>query len=247
MGASGQRLAATLLPTWRYAALTEPVGERLTNAITFQGSVADTDDIDHFRVVDGDRLLWSSPETTWQANPHRFAKSIQRRIAAVFPKLGPVKIAESWSGVFGQTVHGMPQIGQLRQGLWVLSGFGRQGLNTTAMGGQLVARSILSGDDRWRLFAPFELVWAGGTAGRIAGQAAESGRVGTRRLPALCRGIASAPARGSKCANVRGKSAWPRRRREPLPIGNVLPPQCSVSGIEAAPLDLEAIIPEWRG
>lgn len=172
IGASGQRLAATLLPTWRYAALTEPVGERLTNAITFQGSVADTDDIDHFRVVDGDRLLWSSPETTWQANPHRFAKSIQRRIAAVFPKLGPVKIAESWSGVFGQTVHGMPQIGQLRQGLWVLSGFGRQGLNTTAMGGQLVARSILSGDDRWRLFAPFELVWAGGTAGRIAGQAA---------------------------------------------------------------------------
>ena len=63
----------------------------------------------------------------------------------------------------------MPQIGQLRKGLWVASGFGRQGLNTTAMAGQLIARSILWGDERWRLFSPFELVWAGGATGRVAG------------------------------------------------------------------------------
>ena len=69
----------------------------------------------------------------------------------------------------GQTVHGMPQIGQLRKGLWVASGFGRQGLNTSAMAGQLIARSILWGDERWRLFSPFELVWAGGMTGRVAG------------------------------------------------------------------------------
>ncbi len=63
----------------------------------------------------------------------------------------------------------MPQIGQLRKGLWVASGFGRQGLNTSAMAGQLIARSIVWGDDRWRLFSPFELVWAGGATGRVAG------------------------------------------------------------------------------
>jgi len=57
-----------------------------------------------------------------------------------FPQLGRVEIAEAWSGAIGQTVHGMPQIGQLRKGLWVASGFGRQGLNTTAMAGQLIAR-----------------------------------------------------------------------------------------------------------
>jgi len=32
-----------------------------------------------------------------------------------------------------------------------------------------MASSILSGDDRWRLFSPFELVWAGGPTGRVAG------------------------------------------------------------------------------
>ena len=170
LGAPGPRLTATLLPTWRYAALTEPLGERLASAITFRGSVSDTHDIDHFRVVDGDRLLWSSPETTWQGDPRRYAVRIQNRIAAIFPKLGAVKVADAWSGMFGQTVHGMPQIGELQPGLWVLSGFGRQGLNTTAMGGQIVARGIVHGDDRWRLFSPFELVWAGGSVGRVAGQ-----------------------------------------------------------------------------
>jgi hypothetical protein len=29
----------------------------------------------------------------------------------------------------------------------------------------------LWGDERWRLFSPFELVWAGGATGRVAGYA----------------------------------------------------------------------------
>src|SRR6266571_1326561 len=100
-----------------------------------------------------------------------FGPVIQQRIATVFPKLGKVGISDVFGGAVGVTVHGMPQIGQLRKGLWVASGFGRQGLNTSAMAGQLVARSILWGDERWRLFSPFELVWAGGTTGRVVGQA----------------------------------------------------------------------------
>jgi len=170
LGAPSRRLSETLLPVWRYAAITAPLGERLAENIAFQGSVTDTDGIDHFRIVDRDRLMWVSPETTWNARPARFAAAIARRIRTIFPGLGPVEIADVWGGAIGQTVHGMPQIGQLRKGLWVASGFGRQGLSTTAMAGQLVARSILWGDGRWRLFSPFELVWAGGTTGRVAGQ-----------------------------------------------------------------------------
>jgi glycine/D-amino acid oxidase-like deaminating enzyme len=169
LGATLQRLSDTLLPIWRYAAVTAPLGERLAEAITFQGSITDSDGIDHFRIVDGDRLMWASPETTWAARPERFAGAIARRIRTIFPQLGRVEISEVWGGAVGQTVHGMPQIGQLRRGLWVASGFGRQGLNTSAMAGQLIARSILWGDERWRLFSPFELVWAGGPTGRVVG------------------------------------------------------------------------------
>jgi glycine/D-amino acid oxidase-like deaminating enzyme len=169
LGAPLRRLSETLLPVWRYAAVTEPLGERLAETIAFKGSVMDSDGIDHFRIVDGDRLMWSSPETTWRARPTRFASAIQRRIRTVFPQLGKAPIADVFGGAVGVTVHGMPQIGQLRKGLWVASGFGRQGLSTSAMAGLLVARSILWGDERWRLFSPFELVWAGGPTGRVAG------------------------------------------------------------------------------
>jgi glycine/D-amino acid oxidase-like deaminating enzyme len=169
LGAPLRRLSDTLLPTWRYAGVTAPLGERLHEVIAFKGSVSDTDGIDHFRIVDGDRLMWASPETTWSGNPRRYAGAIARRMRTVFPKLGPVEITETFGGAVGMTVHGMPQIGQLRKGLWVASGFGRQGLNTSAMAGQLIARSILWGDERWRLFSPFELVWAGGPTGRVAG------------------------------------------------------------------------------
>ena len=179
LGSPARRLTATLLPTWRYAALTEPLGDRLADAIAYRGSVMDTDGVDQFRIVDGDRLLWSSHETTWQGDANRYGRALRKRIATFFPTLGKPAITETWSGVFGQTVHGMPQIGELRKGLWVVSGFGRQGLNTSAMGGQLVARSILWGDDRWRLLSPFELVWAGGSAGRVAGQAFHTWSRGT--------------------------------------------------------------------
>ena len=140
LGAPLRRLSETLLPVWRYAAVTAPLGERLAEVMAFQGSVTDTDGIDHFRIVDGDRLMWASPETTWAARPQRFAGAIARRIRTIFPRLGKVEIAEVWGGAVGQTVHGMPQIGQLRKGLWVASGFGRQGLNTSAMAGQLIAQ-----------------------------------------------------------------------------------------------------------
>lgn len=170
LGSPLKRLSETLLPVWRYAGITAPLGERLHEIIAFKGSVMDSDGVDHFRIVDGDRLMWESPETTWAARPQRFAGAVSRRIRTIFPELGNVEVTETFGGATGQTVHGMPQIGQLRKGLWVASGFGRQGMNTSAMAGQMIARSILSGEERWKLFSPFELVWAGGATGRVAGQ-----------------------------------------------------------------------------
>jgi hypothetical protein len=64
----------------------------------------------------------------------------------------------------------MPQIGELGPGVWLASGFGGHGLDTTAMAGNLVARGLVEGDETWRKFTPFELVWAGGLFGRAAAQ-----------------------------------------------------------------------------
>jgi hypothetical protein len=39
------------------------------------------------------------------------------------------------------------------------------------MAGQVITSGMLAHDDRWKLFAPFELVWAGGNTGRVVGHA----------------------------------------------------------------------------
>src|SRR6266403_3637129 len=228
LGAPRRRLSETLLPVWRYAAVTEPLGARLAEAVTFQGSVTDSDGIAHFRVVDGDRLMWASPETTWDARPRRFGAAIQRRIATIFPTLGKVAISDVFGGAVGVTVHGMPQIGQLRKGLWVASGFGRQGLNTSAMAGLLVARSILWGDERWRLFSPFELVWAGGTTGRVAGYVVGMwGRGSSTAAGALARYRERARTRErireARLAEANRQAGTRPPRRRPPP-GRPLPP-----------------------
>ena len=215
LGAPLRRLSETLLPVWRYAAVTAPLGERLAEAITFQGSVTDSDGIDHFRIVDGDRLMWASPETTWDGAAAAFCRApLRAGSARSFPQLGKVEIAEVWGGAVGQTVHGMPQIGQLRKGLWVASGFGRQGLNTSAMAGQLIARSILWGDERWRLFSPFELVWAGG-ADRPGRRPCRSACGGGEAPPPPARWPATGKGRGPRSASAR--RGWPRPIARPEP------------------------------
>jgi len=165
------QVAATLLPIWTYLATTAPLGPRLADAITYYGAVSDGARADnHYRIVDGDRLLISGRATTWEADPRRFAGNLAADIAALYPQLGGIEIEHRWSGVLGRTIHGMPQIGELSPGIWLASGFGGHGLNTTAMAGNLIAHAIVDGDDTWRLFLPFELIWAGGLAGRVAAQ-----------------------------------------------------------------------------
>src|SRR5207245_2885396 len=108
-------------------------------------------------------------------HPSRLARAAHRRhapadVAAVYPQLADVEVEHAWSGVLGNALHRMPQIGELSGGLWLASGFGGHGINTTAMAGNILAQAIVEGDDAWRLFAPFELVWAGGSIGRAVMQ-----------------------------------------------------------------------------
>jgi glycine/D-amino acid oxidase-like deaminating enzyme len=180
LGSLVPRLAATLLPVTTYVIVSEPIAS-LNEVVRYHGAVSDGERADnHYRVVDADnragaRLQWSGRITVWEAEPRRFARGLARGIRRVFPQLGKIGIAHMWSGTLGRSVHRMPQIGEIQPGLWVASGFGGHGLNTTAMAGVLIARGVVDNDQTWRLFAPYELVWAGGRIGRAVAQAAYLG------------------------------------------------------------------------
>lgn len=176
LGTLMPRLSATLLPVSTFVMVTEPI-PRLGEVVRYRGAVSDTNRADnHYRVVGGNRLQWSGRMRAWDADARRIGPALVADIRRAFPDLPPVEIADLWRGTLGRTVHRMPQIGELEAGLWVASGFGGHGLNTSAMGGQLVARGITDNDETWRLFAPYELVWAGGRLGRALAQALYWGR-----------------------------------------------------------------------
>jgi glycine/D-amino acid oxidase-like deaminating enzyme len=177
LGALMPELSRTLIPIHTYVIVTKPLGPELAEAIDYPGSVSDTDRADsHYRIVGGDRLMWAGRMTVWDAKPGRFGRRLRRDLRRRFPQLETAEVDYAWTGELGLTVHRMPQIGELSPGVWLASGFGGHGLNTTAMAGNLIARAVMEGDDRWRQFQPFELVWAGGRTGRIVMQSAYWGR-----------------------------------------------------------------------
>lgn len=172
--------SGTLMPMISYAITTAPLGPALHQAIRYPGAVGDGELAGlQYRVIEGNRLMWAGRGAAWRGKPQRAAKALLRQMGRLYPALRDVKADYAWSGTSGDTVHGMPQIGEISPGLWLLSGFGNHGLNTTAMGGELVARAIVEGDRTWQMFSPFALVWAGGGLGRMAKQVSGwSARVG---------------------------------------------------------------------
>jgi gamma-glutamylputrescine oxidase len=171
LGTLMPRLAATLLPVSTFVLVTEPLPSTLHDVVKYRGAVSDTNRADnHYRIVGENRLQWSGRMRAWQADPRWVARGLAADISHNYPALGKVEIAHLWRGTLGRTIHRMPQIGEIERGVWLASGFGGHGLNTSALGGELVARGLVDNDQTWRLFAPYELVWAGGVIARVLAQ-----------------------------------------------------------------------------
>jgi gamma-glutamylputrescine oxidase len=185
LGSIARRLSDTLVPITAFTGVTQPLGEQLAEAVAFRGAVSDSRHADdHYRIVGGDRLLWTGsasigPVSRWTQ------RWLERALRATYPQLGPVQFEYFWPAEMGLAVHRMPQIGEVQAGVWLASAFGGQGLNTSAMAGGLIARAMVEGDDTWRSFLPFELVWAGGRLGRTAVRATAWSRRQSEAVAAL--------------------------------------------------------------
>ncbi|MBO0757565.1 MAG: FAD-binding oxidoreductase, partial [Bradyrhizobiaceae bacterium] len=169
LGALSTPVKGTVVPITTYVAVTKKLGDALARAIAFRGAVSDSRFADnHYRVVDGDRLMWAGGLSAWPVDPERFRQRFRDEIAHVYRQLRKVRIDQIWSGTMGFAVHRMPLIGEVSPGLWLATAFGGQGINTTAMAADLIVSAVIEGDDRWKLFLPYELVWGGGFIGRAA-------------------------------------------------------------------------------
>ncbi|MGZ3375687.1 MAG: NAD(P)/FAD-dependent oxidoreductase [Phenylobacterium sp.] len=183
------RLRRSYLPIATYVMLTRPNRALIESAIRTPAGIGDGRRAgDYYRLVDGgERILWGGKITTRTSEPRRLGALLHRSMVSTYPQLADLEVDIAWSGLMAYARHLMPQIGRLEEGVWYATAFGGHGLNTTAIGGQMVAEGIAGDSDRYRLFAPFGLAWNGGLAGRGAVQGAywamqATDRVRERRL-----------------------------------------------------------------
>ena len=100
----------------------------------------------------------------------RLTRQLRQEMLTVYPQLAPLRTELAWSGLMSYARHLMPQIGRLGPGAFHCTAFGGHGLNTTAIGGTVVAEAVLGSSDRIASFAPWGLDWTGGPAGLAAAQ-----------------------------------------------------------------------------
>ena len=164
-------LRYAMQPIATYIMLTEPLGERVKEAIRSTAAIGDDRRAgNYYRVLEGGRIGWGSRITTRVDDPPDLADSLRRELLSVYPQLKGFKVEAAWSGRMSYARHLMPQIGKLADNVWYCTAFGGHGMNTTAIGGRVVAEGIAGETERYKLFAPFGLDWAGGPIGRAAVQ-----------------------------------------------------------------------------
>jgi len=171
-GALNGRLKRSFLPIATYVMVSEEAPDLIASAIATADAILDNRRAgDYYRVVDGGRrLLWGGRITTRAASTAGLVKELRAEMVGTYPQLAGLRTELAWSGLMSYARHLMPQIGRMAPGIWYCTAFGGHGLNTTAIGGKVVAEGILGASERYRLFAPFGLVWAGGLAGLAVAQ-----------------------------------------------------------------------------
>jgi len=166
------RLRRAYLPIATYVMISDEAPDLIATAIATTDAIGDNRRAgDYYRLVDGGRrLLWGGRITTRAASPEGLARELRREMVGTYPQLADLKTELAWSGLMSYARHLMPQIGRMAPGVWYATAFGGHGLNTTAIAGKVVAEGILRASDRYRLYEPFGLDWAGGPVGLLAAQ-----------------------------------------------------------------------------
>lgn len=162
---------AAVLPIATYVMVTEPLGERLREALRTDAAVYDTRfAFDYYRSLPDTRLLWGGRIAVAERSPESVSKLLTRDLLKVFPQLDGVRTDYAWSGLMSYARHQMPQIAHLEPGLWLAQAFGGHGVAPTTHAGEVLASAIAENDPRWKDFAAYGVTSALKPAGFAGAQ-----------------------------------------------------------------------------
>jgi gamma-glutamylputrescine oxidase len=143
LGGLVRTLERATLPIATYVMATEPLGERLLDAMRTQAAVFDTRfAFDYYRPLPDTRILWGGRMSTRSRSEPELARLLHGDLLRVYPQLAGVKVTHAWGGLMSYARHAMPHIGCLPDGVWYALGFGGHGVAPTTLGGEVLAQAI---------------------------------------------------------------------------------------------------------
>ncbi|MBC8735298.1 FAD-binding oxidoreductase [Paraburkholderia sp. UCT31] len=165
------RVERAVLPIATYVMATEPLGERLHDAIATRAAIYDTRfAFDYYRPLPDTRILWGGRISVRDREPEAIARLLRQDLLKVYPQLRDVRIEHAWGGLMSYARHKMPQIGQSTDGVWYAVGFGGHGMAPTTVSGELLAAAISGERPVPDAFATFGLARTYGALGLAAAQ-----------------------------------------------------------------------------
>ena len=167
------RLGNAVLPIATYVMVTEPLGERLQEAMRTGAAVYDTRfAFDYYRPLPDTRLLWGGRISVRERTSGDVARLLYADMLKVYPQLAGAKVDYAWSGMMSYGRHKMPQLGRLPEGIWYGMGFGGHGVAPTTLAGEVLAAAMMGEGADLARFAAWGLPSTGGPAGLLAAQMA---------------------------------------------------------------------------
>ena len=164
-------LSRATIPIATFVMATEPLGDRLAQAIRVPYAIFDNQvGVNYYRPLADGRILWGGRVLAWEPPVDRIAALLKRDMASFYPSLADARVEVAWGGAMPMTRHKLPVIGRTAPNLWYATGFGGLGVTLTSAFGRLIGQAIAEGDETWRLFEAFGLPFAGGKLGRIPAQ-----------------------------------------------------------------------------
>jgi gamma-glutamylputrescine oxidase len=166
-----KRIGGATVPIATFVMVTEPLGEKLKEAIGVPYAISDIKfATNYYRPLADGRLLWGGRVQAWQSAPEKLARALGRDMVSFYPGLADARVETAWGGMMPFTRHKLPVIGRIEPDIWYATGFGGLGLALTTTAGALLGAAICEGDERWRLFEEFGLPYAGGKLGKVPAQ-----------------------------------------------------------------------------
>ncbi|MCE3262705.1 MAG: FAD-dependent oxidoreductase [Pseudoduganella sp.] len=164
-------LAGAILPIATYVMVTEPLQDRLPQALDSKAAVYDTRfAFDYYRPLPDTRLLWGGRISIRSRGPEEVASLLYQDMLKVYPQLAGTQVEYAWSGLMSYGRHKMPQLGRLPNGVWYGMGFGGHGVGPTSLAGDVLSAGLMGELSKVAQFSAWGLPSTGGPAGLLAAQ-----------------------------------------------------------------------------